>query len=113
MASRKSKVNLAPVSTRVDLCITASKMISETKEASYGPPTRNLNCAGELMKVVIQYGGSELPPGVFACLMMDQIKTARIVTGEFTRDTYLDKIGYTALAGELHSAEYEYDAFED
>jgi len=35
-------------------------------------------------------------------LMCDLMKTSRIKTGEHSLDNYIDKAGYTALAGELH-----------
>lgn len=36
-----------------------------------------------------------------AAMMLDLMKTSRIKTGEHNLDDYIDKAGYTALAGEL------------
>jgi hypothetical protein len=50
---------------------------------------------------------AELVTPLDVALMMDLLKTARIISGDrFHKDHYLDKLGYSSIAGELmHTTE--------
>lgn len=84
----------------------ATALVSNDREIIYGPPQRNLTCAGELLAVYQKYTVlGRYPLGHDIAMQQVLVKIARIATlpegGTFRIDNYVDGAGYLALAAEL------------
>lgn len=92
---------------RLTILRKASSLISGDREAAYGPPKRNLTCAGELKAVFrkwLEKSERKITPGELEALDMVMTKLGRLATGSGQLDTYVDGAAYFALAGELNDS---------
>ena len=81
---------------RSEVLDTAKELITQNREAEYGSPHANLNCANYLIKAYLDYANK-----VDVCVIMALVKIARIATGEYKPDNYIDAAGYLALGCEM------------
>lgn len=95
--------------TREEVLNKAKECVCQSREQDYGRPENNFAQISRMWSV---YLGVEITP-VDVALMMAQLKMARIKTGTFKEDSYVDAAGYIACAAELASIEISVrDAFE-
>lgn len=83
--------------TRADILDGARKCVCEDRESQYGSPEDSFKLIAELWTV---YLGCGVSPNDVA-IMMALLKIARIATGRFKADSYIDACGYLACAGEI------------
>lgn len=87
---------------RVKILEDAADITSGDREAEYGPPAFNLQCAGELKLLLRKHARRELTAGEWEAIDLAMTKLGRIVTGpKPKRDTYVDAACYLAIAGEI------------
>ena len=72
----------------------AKKIITDDRNKDYGNYTKNLKVISNFWKVFL---GKDISPHEVA-LLMALLKIARISTGKFTPDSYIDACGYLSLA---------------
>ena len=77
----------------------ANDIVNGTREGEYGSPENNFKMIAALWSIYID---REITPQDVA-VMMALLKIARIKTGTFKADSYVDLAGYTACAYELAS----------
>lgn len=82
---------------REEILQAAIKHICKDREAEYGTPYENLQCADELIEVYLRYNGDK---DVKEEMLMMLVKIARLITGGYKRDTVEDIAGYAALYGD-------------
>ena len=92
--------------TRAEILDAAKKIVTEDREKQYGKPEDNFAVIARFWEVYLSErcvdGGAEvtLNPDDVAMLMA-LMKVARIMTGTFKGDSYIDGIGYLACAAEI------------
>jgi len=79
----------------------ARKCITETRKDKYGHAERNFETISDLWNVYLgdRLKGNLSPNDIG--VMMALMKIARIASGTQQTDSYVDAIGYLALAGEI------------
>lgn len=87
--------------TRAETLDAAKACVCQNREMEHGSPERNFNLIADMWSV---YVGVEISPVDVAC-MMTQLKMARIKTGMFKEDSFVDACGYMACAAELAKGE--------
>lgn len=85
----------------------ANSIVNGDREKSYGKPEDNFRRIGMMWNA---YLGSAInrplaPSDVAA--MMALLKLARIASGNYSEDSWIDLAGYAACGGELASFEHE------
>jgi class 3 adenylate cyclase len=75
----------------------AKALISGERDGEYGDPRKNFELVGARWSQIL---GVTVDPWQVA-LMMADLKIARAITGKHKDDTFLDLVGYAAIAGEL------------
>lgn len=77
----------------------AKKIVTGEREQQYGKPEDNFRIIGELWKIYLdnKYGTVIDITAEDVALM----KNARIMTGIYKEDSYIDLCGYAACAGEI------------
>lgn len=80
--------------TRKDCLRAAERIVCNDRESTYGSPENNFSLIAELWTV---YTGKKLTAKDVA-IMMALLKIARIKTGKFKADNYIDLAGYAACA---------------
>ena len=88
---------------RAEVLQTASDYVTKDREGQYGKPESNLALIADFWN---DYIGNRMEGNLHAedvAVMMALLKVARIATGTFKADSYIDAVGYLALAGELAS----------
>ena len=91
----------SPPKERAAILLDAANLTDGDRNASYGEPSNNLACAGELWNVLIRYGTRTLSAAESEAVHQICTKLSRVVTGPVvTRDTYVDGACYFAIAGE-------------
>lgn len=86
---------------RAETLDAAKACVCQSREQEYGSPERNFELIADLWSV---YLGVEITP-VDVAMMMNLLKTARIKTGTFKADSFVDACGYIACAAELAKGE--------
>lgn len=84
---------------RSEVLDTAKEYVCKDRESDYGTPEDSFAAIG-------QYWSQYLDQPVTAhdvAVMMALLKIARIQTGRFKADSYIDACGYLACAGEIGS----------
>lgn len=97
---------------RVQLTQSAAELIVGQRQEDYGPPEKNFQRVADYWSIRLREKlreGETLTPREVA-EMLSLLKVAR-ATQSPTEDSFVDNIGYTAIAGEL--AEIERRAKED
>ena len=84
--------------TRKELLDTAIKTVCEDRQDSYGKPEDNFAIIADLWS---GYLGDVLLKAEDVAIMMILLKLARIRTGKFKPDNYIDIAGYAACAAEV------------
>lgn len=75
----------------------AKQIVCNDREDTYGDPENNFSLISALWTI---YLDKVIHPEDVA-IMMALLKIARIKTGKFKADNYIDLCGYSACAGEL------------
>ena len=79
----------------------AKACVCQNREQEYGAVENNFAMIADLWSV---YLAVEITP-VDAAMMMNLLKTARIKTGTFKEDSFVDACSYIACAAELAKGE--------
>lgn len=89
--------------TRGEILDMAKKIVTGEREQQYGKPEDNFRIIGELWKIYLdnKYGTVIDIAAEDVALMMALMKNARIMTGIYKEDSYIDLCGYAACAGEI------------
>lgn len=82
---------------RNEVLDTARELITQNRELEYGSPNANLNCANELIQAYLKYAKS-----ADVTIIMALVKIARITTGIYKEDNFIDACGYLALGAEMN-----------
>lgn len=83
--------------TRAEILDAAKKIVTWDREKQYGSPEDNF---GVIARFWSAYAGCEFTP-VDVAMMMTLLKVARIKTGHYKADSYIDACGYLACAAEI------------
>ena len=87
--------------TRAEILDEAKKCVCEDRESQYGSPEDSFSIIAGFWSVYLEYAISP----VDVAIMMSLLKIARIATGRFKADSYIDACGYIACAGEIAGRE--------
>lgn len=92
--------------TRAEILDSAKKCVCEDRESQYGSPEDSFELIAELWEPIIRErcvspGADVCVTGDTVAIMMTLLKIARIATGRFKSDSYIDACGYMACAGEI------------
>jgi hypothetical protein len=87
-------------SKRVALLRQTIRLVAGDRDAEYGPPVKNMGCAGELKAVFRRYLARSISPAEQEAIDMVLTKVSRLACGVPKEDTYVDAAGYMAIAGE-------------
>ena len=91
--------------TRKEILTEAEKCVCTDREQQYGAPESNFSLIARLWR---EYLDTDNPITAHdVAVMMALLKVARIATGKFKDDSYIDACGYIACAGEIAMAESE------
>lgn len=99
---KNSNENYAPPK-RVELTDTAARLITGKRQDDYGPPIVNFQRIANLWNAHMETN-IFTPRKVAECMLL--LKIARTVASP-TEDSYVDAIGYAAIAGEFADLEVE------
>lgn len=83
--------------TRAEILDAAKKIVTGDREKQYGKPEDNFDVIARLWTT---YAGHSFTP-VDVAVMMTLLKVARIKTGHYKIDSYVDACGYLACAAEI------------
>lgn len=83
--------------TRAEILDAAKKIVTGERERQYGSPEDNFNVIARFWTT---YAGHSFTP-VDVAVMMTLLKVARIKTGHYKIDSYVDACGYLACAAEI------------
>lgn len=83
--------------SRADILDRAKAIVTGEREKQYGKPEDNFAIIAELWGAYTGYKFSS----VDVAMMMALLKVARIKTGDYLADNYVDICGYVACAGEI------------
>lgn len=85
--------------TRKSILTEAEKCVCTDREQQYGSPENNFSLIARLWR---EYLDTDKPITAHdVAVMMALLKIARIATGTFKADSYVDACGYLACAGEI------------
>lgn len=87
------------MTTRKEILNHAALCVCQDREAQYGSPENSFGLIARLWREYLDTDNAITPHDV--AMMMALLKIARIVTGRFKADSYVDACGYLACAGEL------------
>ena len=87
--------------TREETLDGAKECVCKSRQEQYGSVEDSFAKIAALWSA---YLGVEISP-LDACMMMGQMKVARIKTGVFKEDSFIDACGYIACAAELATKE--------
>lgn len=88
--------------TRPEILKAATDCVCGKREQDYGSPENNFVRIAALWNA---YLGSETVDAVDVAMMLALLKVARIKTGTGTTDSFVDRAGYAACAGEIATHE--------
>lgn len=86
----------------------AHKTINEDRQDQYGNPEDNFNLIAEFWNIYLDGKYPNVFPlmiGQDVAMMMSLLKVARIATGKYHPDNYVDIYGYAALADGMQARE--------
>lgn len=95
--NKESKLRL----TRSDILSQASDIVNGAREQEYNSPENSFPLIAAYWST---YKGIKFSP-VDVAMMMALLKVARIQGGHYKFDSYVDLLGYGAIAGELAALE--------
>lgn len=106
---RKVEVNrpagVGKTITRAEILDAAKAIVTGERERQYGKPEDNFRMIGNLWEIYLKArcldscGGLDILPEDVA-MMMSLLKIARIASGNYKADSFIDLAGYAACAGE-------------
>lgn len=105
-ANKKVSTPTDTPTTRAEILDAAKVIVTGDREKQYGKPEDNFAVIARFWEVYLSErctdGGADviLNPDDIAMLMV-LMKVARIMTGTFKGDSYIDACGYAACAGEI------------
>jgi hypothetical protein len=84
-------------------CETAGDMVSNDRASAHGDANRCFDIVARLWSqyLLTNIAGNQVP------IMMVLLKIARSMNGNFNKDDYIDMCGYSALAGEMATKQFE------
>lgn len=91
--------------TRAEILDAAKAIVTGERERQYGKPEDNFRMIGNLWEIYLKArcldscGGLDILPEDVA-MMMSLLKIARIASGNYKADSFVDLAGYAACAGE-------------
>lgn len=91
--------------TRASILDSAKEIVTGEREQQYGKPEDNFRMIGNLWEIYLKArcldhdGGLDILPEDVA-MMMSLLKIARIASGNYKVDSFVDLAGYAACAGE-------------
>lgn len=93
--------------TRSELLDRAKRLVVGDREKSYGSPEENFGRIGKMWNAYLgRRLKTQLTP-VDVAAMMSLLKLARIGSGIYSEDNWIDLAGYAACGGELASFDTE------
>lgn len=98
----KSMMNRREVLDRANQCVNGDR------QGSYGSPEDNFNRIAKMWNAYLGFGANTYPPelkGSDVAAMLALLKIARIGSGKYKDDNWIDLAGYAACGGELQSME--------
>ena len=99
------KINMATL--RGTILERANSIVNGDREKSYGRPEDNFSRIGKMWNAYLGNTMKKpLTPSDVAA-MMALLKIARIASGNYSEDSWIDLAGYAACGGELASFEHE------
>lgn len=87
------------MSQRNEILTAANQLTHHDRLAIYGDPLVGMRCAAQLKEVYRKYSNTRSPEHDEAMARVFE-KIARIATGDYHRDNYVDGAAYLAIAGE-------------
>ena len=84
---------------RAKLLDMAKEIVCNNRESQYGTPEDNFKVIADLWRAYL-HGNTELNE-VDVAMMLGLLKVARIRTGTFKEDSFVDLAGYTACGYEI------------
>ena len=97
MVEPERSAEVSKTITRADILDRAKAIVTGEREKQYGKPEDNFAIIAKLWSA---YTGHEFSP-VDVAMMMALLKVARIKTGDYLSDNYVDICGYMACAAEI------------
>lgn len=100
------------ISKRVEILHKGAELTSGDRDKTYGDPNVNLECYGNLVNIMLDYGGRNhrWNPTVGAhggALLNVLSKISRVICGAPHEDNYVDGCTYFAIAGEAAAPYYQ------
>ena len=90
---------------RAEILENARKCVCGDREQDYGSPENNFALIARLWR---EYLDTDKPITAHdVAVMMALLKIARIATGRYKADSYVDACGYLACAGEISGSEFD------
>ena len=93
------------MSTRVKMLEEAARLTAGDRDATYGDPTTQHRCMGQLMEVFDRFDVNKDSPAHRAAMFLILNKVSRIACGKLKDDNYIDGAAYFAIAGEARDEE--------
>lgn len=91
---------------REELCQKAIDIITGDREEAYGDPEDSFDLIARFWQAYLNHKTCDDSIETWdVSVMMALMKIARIANGKFKEDSYIDAIGYLAIAGELEGME--------
>ena len=90
---------------REEFLDSAKKCVCNDRESQYGNPEDNFSLIADLWNIYLhgKYQHEATINAADVAVLMALLKIARLATGKFKEDSYVDCIGYMACAGEIGS----------
>lgn len=82
---------------RTEILKKANECVMGDREQDYGSPEKNFRLVADLWATYLRTDISE----VDVAMMMAMLKIARIKSGRYHEDNFIDLAGYAACAGEI------------
>ena len=96
--------------TRSNILDRAKECVCGQREQDYGSPENNFQLIANLWN---SYLGDNYISEVDVAMMMALLKIARIRSGNYTADSFIDLAGYAACGGEIASIKIKKKENED
>lgn len=91
--------------TRTEILEQARQYIAKDRNSSYGEPEDSFGCIAALWRTYLEqkYGVGAAPQinAIDVALMLDLMKTARLIANPYHEDSWIDKAGYSGCGGEI------------
>ena len=93
--------------TRAEVLDAAKACVCQSREQEYGSPENNFAVIADLWTTYLsaQHDIKVYSTADDVAIMLAQMKIARIATGTFKEDSFVDACGYIACAAELATKE--------